>query len=106
MAKNYSGEGKSRTFISPTGGTTNGVPVAIGSLMVIPLEDSVKGQPFTGVLDGSWILPVTGALKTGVKVSWLAASSSLVAADTADSLPFGKLLGDASGGFADALLIQ
>jgi predicted RecA/RadA family phage recombinase len=106
MAKNYSGEGKTRPFVSPTGGTTNGVPVAINSLVVIPLEDTVKGQTFTGVLGGSWILPVTGALKTGAKVSWLASSSSLVAADTVDSVPFGKLLTDAVGGFADALLIQ
>lgn len=106
MAKNFSGAGKSRTFVSPTGGTANGVPVAIGTLMVVPLEDTVKGQPFTGVLDGSWILPVTGALKAGAKVSWLAASTSLVADGTADAVPFGKLLGDAVGGVADALLIQ
>jgi len=106
MAKNHSGEGKSRTFVSPTGGTTNGVPVVLNSMVVIPLEDTVKGQNFTGVLCGSWILPVTGALKTGAKVSWLASSSSLVAADTADSVPFGKLLSDAAGGVADALLIQ
>jgi predicted RecA/RadA family phage recombinase len=106
MAKNYSGEGKSRTFVSPTGGTTNGSPAVIGSLVVVAVEDSVKGQRFTGVLGGSWILPVTGALKAGAKVSWLPSTGALVAADTADSVPFGKLLDDAAGGYADALLIQ
>jgi len=104
MAKNYQGAGLQRSFTSPTGGTTSGVPVAIGSLVVVPLDDTAKGQLFTGVLGGSWVLPVTGALKAGAKVSLLA--GSLVADGTADSVPFGKLLGDASGGFADALLIQ
>ncbi|MNL81383.1 hypothetical protein D3C87_2084790 [compost metagenome] len=50
------------------------------------------------------MLPVTGALKAGVKVSVLA--GVLVAEGTADAVPFGKLLTDAAGGFAEALLIQ
>lgn len=104
MAKNYQGAGMQRTFVSPTGGTTNGVPVAINDLVVVALDTTVKGQPFTGVLGGSWVLPVTGALKAGVKVSLLA--GALVADGTADAVPFGKLLTDAVGGFAEALLIQ
>jgi predicted RecA/RadA family phage recombinase len=104
MSKNYAGAGQSCTFVSPTGGTKAGVPVAINALVVIPLEDTVKGQPFTGRLGESWVLPVTGALKAGAKVSVLA--GVLVADGTADAVPFGKLLTDASGGFAEALLIQ
>jgi predicted RecA/RadA family phage recombinase len=104
MAKNHAGEGRSRTFVSPTGGTKSGVPVAINALVVIPLEDTVKGQPFTGVLGDVWTLQVTGALKAGVKVSVLA--GVLVADGTADAVPFGKLLTDAVGGYAEALLIQ
>lgn len=104
MAKNYSGAGSSRTFKSPTGGTKAGVPVAINAMVVMPLEDTVKDQPFTGVLGGTWVLPVTGALKAGVKVSLLA--GVLVADGTADAVPFGKLLTDAVGGYAEALLIQ
>ncbi|MHA4978023.1 hypothetical protein ACX0K2_16205 [Pseudomonas extremorientalis] len=104
MSKNYSGTGRSCSFVSPTGGTKAGVPVAINALVVIPLEDTVKGQLFTGVLGDAWVLPVTGALKAGVKVSVLA--GVLVADGTADAVPFGKLLSDASGGFAEALLIQ
>lgn len=104
MAKNYSGAGRSCTLVSPTGGTKAGVPVAINTLVVIPLEDTVKGQPFTGVLGDVWVLPVTGALKAGAKVSVLA--GVLVADGTADAVPFGKLLTDAVGGFAEALLIQ
>lgn len=104
MAKNYQGAGLQRSFVSPTGGTAAGVPVVINALIVVPLEDTVKGQPFTGVLGGSWVLPVTGALKAGVKVSLL--TGGLVADGTADAVPFGKLLTDAAGGFAEALLIQ
>lgn len=104
MAKNYQGAGLQRTFVSPTGGTTSGVPVVINALVVVPLEDTVKGQPFTGVLGGSWVLPVTGALKAGVKVGVL--GGTLVADGTADAVPFGKLLTDASGGYAEGLLIQ
>lgn len=104
MAKNYSGAGVSRTFKSPAGGTKSGVPVAINGMVVVPLEDTVKDQPFTGVLGDAWVLPVTGALKAGVKVSLLA--GVLVADGTADAVPFGKLLTDAVGGYAEALLIQ
>jgi predicted RecA/RadA family phage recombinase len=104
MAKNYSGEGKVRSFVSPTGGTTSGLPAVLGGMVVVALEDTVKGQLFSGVLGDVWTLPVTGALKTGARVSVLA--GVLVSADTVDSVPFGKLLTDASGGFAEALLIQ
>lgn len=104
MAKNYSSEGRSRTFKSPVDGTKSGVPVVINALVVIPLEDTVEDQSFTGVLGDAWVLPVTGALKAGVKVSVLA--GVLVAEGTADAVPFGKLLTDAVGGFAEALLIQ
>ena len=104
MAKNYQGAGMQRSFIAPTGGVVGGVPLALGALVVVPLEDAAKGQPFTGVLGGSWVLPSTGALKVGAKVSLLA--GGLVADGTADAVPFGKLLGDAAGGFAEALLIQ
>ena len=104
MSKNYQGAGQTVTFISPTGGTTSGVPLAINSLVVIPMDTTKKGEPCVGALGGSWQLPVTGALKQGAKVSLLA--GGLVADGTADAVPFGKLLTDASGGFAEALLIQ
>ena len=104
MAKNYQGAGMQRSFIAPTGGVVGGVPLALGALVVVPLENAAKGQPFTGVLGGSWVLPSTGALKVGAKVSLLA--GGLVSDGTADAVPFGKLLGDAAGGFAEALLIQ
>lgn len=104
MSKNYQGAGQTVTFISPTGGTTSGVPLAINSLVVVPMDTTKKGEPCVGALGGSWLLPVTGALKQGVKVSLLA--GGLVADGTADAVPFGKLLADTSGGFAEALLIQ
>lgn len=104
MSKNYQGAGQTVTFISPTGGTTSGVPLAINSLVVVPMDTTKKGEPCVGALGGSWQLQVTGALKQGAKVSLLA--GGLVADGTADAVPFGKLLTDASGGFAEALLIQ
>nr|WP_314563074.1 DUF2190 family protein [uncultured Pseudomonas sp.] len=104
MSKNYQGAGQTVTFTSPTAGTTAGVPLAINSLVVVPMDTTKKGETCVGALGGSWQLPVTGALKLGAKVSLLA--GGLVAEGTADSVPFGKLLGDASGGFAEALLIQ
>lgn len=104
MAKNYQSAGQRVSFISPTAGTTSGVPLAIDSLVVVPLDTTKKGEPCVGALGGSWLLPVTGALKLGAKVSLLA--GGLVADGTADAVPFGKLLSDASGGFAEALLIQ
>ena len=104
MAKNYSGTGKSITLISPAGGTTSGVPLVVNDLVMIPLDTTVQGQTVTVMLGDAWRLPVTGALKAGVKVSVL--TGTLVAAGTASSVPFGKLLTDAVGGFAEALLIQ
>lgn len=104
MSKNYQGPGQTVTFVSPTAGTTSGVPLAINALVVVPMDTTTKGQLCVGALGGSWLLPVTGALKQGAKVSLLA--GGLVADGTADAVPFGKLLGDASGGFAEALLIQ
>lgn len=103
MSKNYQGAGQTVTFVSPTGGTTSGVPIAINNLVVVPKDTTVKGQPCVGSIGGSWQLPVTGALKMGFKVSLK--DGGLVADGTADSVPFGKLLSDASGGFAEALLI-
>ena len=104
MAGNYSGTGQSITLTSPTGGTTAGKPVAINDMVVIPLESTVKGQPFTAVLGDVWVLPVTGALKAGKAVGVL--DGTLVAIDTPDSVRFGKLTTDAVGGYAEALLIQ
>lgn len=104
MAGNYSSAGGAVTLTSPTGGTASGVPVAVNDMLVIPMEDTVKGQPFTAVLGGAWVLPVTGALKAGKKVGWL--NGSLVAADTVDSIYYGKLLSDVANGYAEALLIQ
>ncbi|WP_395593075.1 DUF2190 family protein (plasmid) [Pseudomonas sp. B26140] len=105
MAGNYVGNAKTITMTSPTGGTTAGQPVIINDMVVIPHETTVKGQPFTASLGDAWTLPVTGAIKAGKIVNVLA-TGVLVAADTADSVRFGKLLTDATGGYAEALLIQ
>ena len=105
MAGNYSGTGKAVTLLSPAGGTLSGCPVAINDMVVMPLETTKEGQQFTAILGDAWMLPVTGALKAGQAVGVLV-DGTLVAAETADSVRFGKLLSDASGGYAEALLIQ
>ena len=105
MAGNYSSTGKTITLLSPAGGTLSGCPVAINDMVVMPLETTTEGQQFTAILGDAWMLPVTGALKAGQAVGFLP-DGTLVAAETAESVRFGKLLSDASNGYAEALLIQ
>ncbi|MFJ7286363.1 hypothetical protein [Pseudomonas sp. NPDC099000] len=104
MATNHVGEGKTISFVAPTGGAVSGQPLALNDLVVVPLSGGPKGTPLTGVTHGEWRLAVEGALKQGQKVSLLA--GVLVAPATPDAVPFGKLTSDAVGGFASALLVQ
>jgi predicted RecA/RadA family phage recombinase len=104
MAKNYSSDGSTVNFVAPTGGAIAGQPLALGQLVVMPIGSGPKGTPLVGVTNGAWNVPVAPGLKQGAKVSVLA--GALVADGTADSVPFGKLLSDESGGVAEALLVQ
>lgn len=104
MAKNYSSDGGTLNFVAPTGGAVAGQPCVLDSLVVMPLGSGPKGTPLVGVTNGVWIVPTAAGLKQGAKVSVLA--GALVADGTADSVPFGKLFSDESGGFAEALLVQ
>jgi len=104
MAKNFSSDGSTVSFVAPTGGAVAGQPLALDQLVVMPLSSGPKGTLLVGVTNGAWVVPVAAGLKLGAKVSVLA--GALVADGTADSVPFGKLLADELGGYAEALLVQ
>lgn len=104
MAKNHVSDGNTVDFNAPTGGAVAGQPLALGTLVVIPLSSGPKGTPMVGVTNGAWSVACTAGLKQGAKVSVLA--GTLVPPETADSVPYGKLFTDESGGYATALLVQ
>jgi predicted RecA/RadA family phage recombinase len=104
MAKNLVSEGQTVDFVAPAAGALSGVPLALNDLVLVPLSGGPKGVRLVGRTDGEWFLPASAGLKQGQKVNLLA--GTLVAPATPDSVPFGKLTSDATGGFASALLIQ
>ncbi len=61
MATNYLRPGRVCTFTAPTGGVTAGVPVLIGSLLVVPETTVAAGLPFEGAAEGIWLLPKADA---------------------------------------------
>ena len=97
--KNFVADGNSHTMIAPAGGVVSGTPYVIGSLALVALDTADAGQPFVARLTGVASLPTTAGLGLGAKVSLKA--GVMVADGTASSFPFGKLLSDESGGFAE-----
>lgn len=104
MAMNYVEDGDVLTLIAPAGGVLSGVPAVVGALVVVPLVDADAGEEFAGKPGGVWRLPAANGLAQGAKCSVL--DGELVAADTADSAPFGYVTEATVGGFASALLVQ
>lgn len=104
MAKNYVEDGDVLTLIAPAGGVQSGVPAVIGDLVVMPLVDAAVGEPFAGKPGGVWSLPAAAGLAQGAKCSVL--DGGLVAAATADSVPFGYITEPTASGYASALLVQ
>lgn len=104
MATNHVNSGATVTLPAPTGGSVAGVPQVIDSLAVVPLSSGSKGTLIVYRTCGAWNVPVADGLKAGAKVSVL--GGTLVAAGTADSQPWGKLLSDAVNGYAEALIVQ
>lgn len=105
MAKNYASTGQTVVINAPAGGATSGKPLVVNTMVLMPLDTVAQGAPVTCRTGDGWYLPAAAGLKFGAKVSVLA-DGSLVADGTASSTPFGRLLGDESGGIAHALLIQ
>lgn len=104
MAKNFVQSGSAPTLIAPAGGVVSGIPVALGALVVIPLDDAAEGEPFVGHTGGVWNVPCANGLLLGAKVAVLA--GELVADGTAESVYCGKLTADESNGMVDFLLVQ
>lgn len=105
MAKNYASTGQTVVINAPAGGAISGKPLVVNTMVLMPLETVAQGAPVTCRTGDAWHLPAAAGLKFGDKVSVLA-DGSLVADGTASSTPFGRLLGDESGGIAIALLRQ
>ncbi len=78
--------GKTMTFTAPGGGVTSGVPVLIGSLLVVPASTVAAGLPFEGVTEGVFpgLAKAAGAAWTeGQLLYWDTANSNLVTAQSA-----------------------
>lgn len=104
MSTNYVSNGKTVTLPAPTGGSVAGIPQVIDSLAVMPLQSGSKGALITYHTEGEWEAPAAAGLKAGAKVSVL--DGQLVAPDTADSKPYGKLTTDVVNGSAYVLIVQ
>lgn len=59
MATNFSQSGDVLEFTAPSGGVTNGVPVLIGGIYVVPTLTVAAGVRFNGWTEGAWTLPKT-----------------------------------------------
>ncbi|WP_353979397.1 capsid cement protein [Salinicola endophyticus] len=105
MAKNYNGDGQTVTLPAPAGGVIAGLPVVIGSLVLVPLDNAAEGEDFVGVTGGEWGgIPCDDALALGARVAML--EGEMVAAGTASATaPIGVLTSDPAG-TATVLIVQ
>lgn len=104
MSTNYASNGETVTLPAPTGGSVAGVPQVINDLAVMPIQSGPKGTVIVYRTGGCWSVPADAALKAGMKASVKA--GALVAPGVADSAPYGKLLSDSVGGYAEVLIVQ
>lgn len=75
--KNYDSPAKSVTFIAPSGGVTSGVPILIGSLLVVPVASADETEKFAGHTEGAFEVTKVGsqAWSQGDTVYWDAGNS-------------------------------
>lgn len=104
MTTNYVSSGDTVTLPAPTGGSVAGLPQVIGDLAVMPMETGPKGTLIVYRTVGEWDVPAAAGLKAGVNVSAL--DGALVAAETANAKPYGKLTSDTVNGYATVLIVQ
>lgn len=98
MAKNYHQDGDVLDLIAPSGGVESGNPYAIGTLAVVALVDASAGEVFAAKATGVFWLPCATGLAAGAAVSLK--DGGLVAAGTASSVPYGKLVTAEANGTA------
>lgn len=77
MAQTYIQPGHTLTLIAPTGGVTKGVPVVIGTKVVIPHVTAAEGAAFEASISGVHKITKAGSQAWGglVAVYWDATNS-------------------------------
>lgn len=70
--KNYLSDGDQITVTAPSGGTTSGTPIVLGSLFGVPAATVDEGDLVALSLEGTFRLPKKGTtvFAAGAKVSW------------------------------------
>jgi predicted RecA/RadA family phage recombinase len=66
MATNYKQPGDTLAFIAPSGGVTNGTPILIENVVVVPTATALEDAEFQGRIEGvfSGVLKASGAAWT------------------------------------------
>lgn len=72
MATNFIQPGDIMEYTAPSGGTTAGVGVLIGNLVVIALDTAAEGDKFRGATSGVWshVKPGSQSWSEGAIVYW------------------------------------
>ncbi|WP_462402171.1 hypothetical protein [Pseudomonas sp. Marseille-QA0332] len=104
MTTNFVSSGDTVTLPAPTGGSEKGVPQVINDLAVMPLESGPKGTLIVYRTRGAWNVQADASLKAGNAAN--VKDGLLVPPETPESKPYGKLLTDSVGGYAEVLIVQ
>lgn len=82
--KNKHFTGDTITITSPSGGTTSGGGVLVGTVLGVAVTDSVEGDPVAVELEGVFELPKlsTGVFTVGEKLYWDAGNARLTDVST------------------------
>ena len=85
--QNFIQLGDVMTFTAPAT-VTSGVPVLIGSLLVVPTHDADSGDLFTGVARGvvSYTKPGSQAWTEGAKIYWDDSAKKFTTTSSANTL--------------------
>jgi predicted RecA/RadA family phage recombinase len=78
--KNFVQEGNVLTLTAPTGGVLSGKPVAVGSVVVVPVSDADAGDSFGGHRCGVFSIDTAGTPTEGAKAYITGAGQATVTA--------------------------
>lgn len=94
MSTSYIQPGDVLEFTAPTGGVTSGIPVLIGGIAVIPVDDADAADSFRGHATGVHTLPKTsGETWTQAQPAFWDAANAKVSTDpTVGHLPIGQVV--------------